>query len=176
MKAILFSVIFIISVFAIDFDKLNPYKEADFKILEDNLESFIAKCKAGDGKSCRLASLVYGEKYRKSREIEFGKLRVEYSFRGCDLRDGISCLAIAVEYGDAVSYLKVLEVDLEKEMEYLHKACDYNEINSCNLLGHRYSSESRSKKGSEKKSAQLKAKHFYKKACKLGHDVACKEK
>ncbi|MGX3010535.1 hypothetical protein ACWIUD_03080 [Helicobacter sp. 23-1044] len=177
MKAILLSMIVAVVAFAISLEGLNINRDADYKIIEDNLEKLKARCEAREGKACRFVSLFYSSKYLESRyEAEFGKLRVEYAFKGCDLRDGPSCLTIAVEYGDAHGYRKVLQENPEKYVEFLHKACEYNEINSCNLLGHHYYREADSKKGSEKKAAKIKSKHFYKKACKLGHDIACKEK
>lgn len=178
MKAILLSMVVAISAFAVNFEGLNPNREADFKIIEDNLEQLKAKCEARDGKSCRFVSSFYGKKYTKSRfeETESGKLRVEYALKGCDLRDGLSCLTIATEYSDISGYPKILQENLEKKVEFLNKACEYNEINSCYMLGNHYSSEANSQKGSDKKATELKSKRFYKKACDLGHSGACKEK
>lgn len=177
MKAILLSMIVAIIAFAINFEGLNPNREADFKIIEDNLEQLKAKCEARDGKSCRFVSLFYGKKYTKSHFAEeFGKLRVEYALKGCDLKDGPSCLTIATEYSDTRAYPKILQENFEKKIEFLNKACEYNEINSCYMLGNHYSKEANSKKGAEKKATQLKSKRFYKKACDLGHSRACDEK
>lgn len=176
MKAILFSIIFTISAFAVDFDKLNPYKEADFKILEDNLESFITNCKARDGKSCRLASITYFRKYKKSGyDIELGKLTLDYALKGCELRDGGSCYIVATEYGYIARHHRIVQENYEKEMEYLLKGCDYNYIYACYSLGHRYYIESLEKTDKEKKEAEIRAKQFYKKACDLGDKFACKK-
>lgn len=68
-----------------------------------------------------------------------------------------------------------MQENYEKEMEYLLKGCDYNYIYACYSLGHRYYIESLEKTDKEKKEAEIRAKHFYKKACDLGDEFACKK-
>ena len=146
------------------------------EVNESNLAASIAKCEAGDGKICDDISYFYSKKMTSSRgsDIEAEKLYLEYSIKACNLRYGGGCLGAASAYGEKSHYNKNTPQDYAKRLDYLTKGCEYNEPNSCNLLGNTYLRELRSKSGAEKKATELKAKRFYQKACDLGSKSGCR--
>lgn len=142
------------------------------EINEANLDDAIKKCNARDKIACREVSYFYGKlEFRNDKEAI--KLSAEYALKGCELRDGASCHAVANHYYDISWLPRYFQPDEAKRDEYYTKGCDYKYALSCHSLGLMYSIKSQDAKGSEKKTAKNKSKHFFKKACKLGYKPAC---
>lgn len=146
------------------------------EINEASLDDSIKKCNARDKIACREVSRFYYEVFRKAsfRDEEAMKLWVDYALKACELRDGESCYSVSHHYDKRGGYPRLFDENTTKREEYLIKGCDYNSTAACNSLGHLYYMESLEKSGKEKKTAELKSKQFYKKACKLGSKLACK--
>lgn len=144
------------------------------EVNETNLQDSIQKCNARDKVACREVSRFYGKSASRHNE-EATKLWIDYALKGCELRDGESCYTIAYQYDDGGGFPRLFKPDEAKKIEYLTKGCDYKDKTSCRILGIIYTGKTYDAKGTEKKVATIRARQFYKKACDLGDEFACKK-
>ncbi|RAX53149.1 hypothetical protein CCY99_06035 [Helicobacter sp. 16-1353] len=139
-----------------------------FTINEADIENYKRKCEAGNKDACYDLGSHYSNKLGLStNDLETKQLKLKYFMRGCnDLREGRSCSSLGSHYG-------LVEKDKNKELEFYNKACDYNNSNSCRLLANIYESDANNASGKDKKELIRKSKQYNKKACNLGHKLAC---
>lgn len=127
--------------------------------IDETLKTLIVFCDQDDAVACRALGNTY------NHTSEFTKA-LDVFEKGCDLKDGPSCISAAEVYVAKDE----AKADMKKALSYVEKSCGFGYPEGCLSLGIVYFNGYEPIAKNEKK-----AREYLDKACKLGLDVSCEE-